>query len=240
MRCYLSPDQWSDGEVVLPADESHYALIVLRAAPGTSLELFDGAGRVAEAEIVVVQRGAVTVRVLKAWSVPAPAPSFHLLQALPKAQKMDLIIQKATELGVASIVPVRTEHAVVRLQGNRARKKVERWQTVALAAARQCGTAWVPVVQPVQDLEAAAAGQDRLLVGDLAEGSRPLKEVLAGARGEAVSSLGVMIGPEGDFSDSERAILRASGGIPVRLGPTILRTETAALYALSALRYEFR
>ncbi len=240
MRCYLSPDQWQDGEVVLPADESHYALNVLRATVGTSLELFDGSGRIAEAEIVAAQRGTITLHVSRSWSVAAPEPTFHLLQALPRAQKMDLIIQKATELGVTSIVPVRTEHAMVRLEGDRARKKVERWQTVALAAARQCGAAWVPVIQPVQDLAAVAGSEVRLLVGELGKGSRPLKEVLSEARAEAVGGLGVVIGPEGDFSDAEREVLRAAGAIPVSLGPSVLRTETAALYALSALRYEFR
>ena len=154
---------------------------------------------------------------------------------------MDLIIQKATELGASEIVPVLTERAVVRLKEDRGAGKQDRWEKIALNAAKQCGAAWLPKIAPVQTLKdflAARRAFGALFVCALDENARPIGEAIQAIRARPVSSVGVLVGPEGDFSAAEMEFIRAVGAISVSLGGSVLRSETAAIYALSILRYE--
>jgi 16S rRNA (uracil1498-N3)-methyltransferase len=242
MRCFVDPDAWGAEPIVLQPDESHYLLDVRRARPGEAVELCDGRGRIASATIQEVARGRVVVLPGPPRTHPRLCPAVTLVQALPKAQKMDWIVQKGTELGVACIVPVSTQQAVVHLNPERAGKKVDRWTTVARNATRQCGAAWVPEVEPVRRISEwldEARRPEWTFFGDLGPGAGPLDQVLEPLRAAPPPALAFIIGPEGDFSPEEREALLAAGIQPVHFGPGTLRTETAAIYILSICRYLF-
>lgn len=242
MRCYVEPAAWRADEMVLAEDEAHHLRTVLRGRIGAHLTLFDGRGRSAEVELVAVDRHGARLRVLQQHTRPPPAVELVVLQGLPREQKMDLIVQKATELGASRILPVATDHAVVRLREDNEAAKRGRWQKIALNAAKQCGSDWIPEVAPVQDLLACLGAMPRpdlFLLCSLDPDAVPLREALAAARGAAPRTIAVLVGPEGDFSARERAAARNAGARPVSLGLSILRSETAALYVLSILNYEF-
>jgi 16S rRNA (uracil1498-N3)-methyltransferase len=241
MRCYVPPEHWQAGELSLPPEEVHHLRTVMRERIGASIVAFDGAGRSADCEIIEMNRRHARLRVIQQHVHPRPEPEFTLVQGLPREQKMDLLIQKATELGALSIRPVRTDHSVVRLREDHEESKRGRWQRIALNAAKQCGANWVPIVEPVRPLLACLAEMPRvdlLLVCSLEPDAQPLREVLQAARETRPRSVAALVGPEGDFSARERAAARNAGGRAVRLGDSILRSETAALFVLSVLSYE--
>ena len=227
--------------MVLDADERHHLVDVLRVAEGSEVTVFDGAGREAVARVDAIGRAEVQLAMLQQRCHPAPAVAVTLIQAVPREQRMDMILQKATELGAHAIVPVITDHGVVRLRGDDEGKR-ERWKKIILNAAKQCGTAWLPTLAPVQSLgEALAAlppGGARL-VCSLEPDARPLRDVLQELRAKPPARITCIIGPEGDLSAREYAAARQAGARPATFGPLVLRVETAALYALSVLRYEF-
>ena len=241
-RCYIPPSDWPLAEVTLGEDESHHLLHVLRVKAGQKVEVFNGEGGTGLAAVETAGRDAVAVRILERSEQKRPAVQFALIQALPREQKMDLIIQKATELGASEILPITTEHAVVHLKQDRSEGKRERWEKIALNAAKQCGTAWLPKIAPAQALPTFLAARhkfDALLVCALDEKTRPIRDTIQSIKARPVSSVGVLVGPEGDFSAAEMESIRAAGALPVSLGGSVLRSETAAIYALSVLRYEF-
>ena len=242
MRCHIPPDAWNPSRLVADDDEAHHLIHVLRVRPGQPVEAFDGAGRTAEAEIDVIQKHRVELRVLQQREHPRPAVELTLIQAVPREQKMDLVIQKATELGVSRLVPVLTRHSLVRLRGDAGEAKQARWDRIVINAAKQCGAVWLPDVappQPMTDFLAARPPLDLLIVCSLEPDAQPLKDVLRAKRSAPPHRIAALVGPEGDFSQEERAAIRTAGAIPVTFGDLTLRTETAALYALAALKYEF-
>jgi 16S rRNA (uracil1498-N3)-methyltransferase len=159
---------------------------------------------------------------------------------------MDAIVRKATELGAARIAPLESERTQVHLDGERSDKKIEKWETAALEAAKQCGNAFVPEILPVQNAAAfmdAARGYDLKLIASLQPGAKPLKAVLANftaTQGRAPKKVLWLIGPEGDFTPAEMSQAQSAGFAPITLGPLVLRCETAAAYALSVLSYELQ
>lgn len=248
-RCYVEPSQWHAASIVLDAAETHHALRVLRIRDGEPVELFDGRGRTAKA---VLKTGAGTRRAASAFAEPvesprliAPPPVFiTLLQAIPKARRMDLVVEKATELGAMRIIPVRTERVVASPDEIRGGERRERWARLAVNAARQCATAWLPEVDEPRSLADALAVVDDgqpLFVGSLAASARPFRQVVASVRARlpAPERAAILIGPEGDLSDAEREEARAMGAMEVSFGRRVLRTETAAFFGLSVLGYEF-
>jgi 16S rRNA (uracil1498-N3)-methyltransferase len=241
MRCFITPSDWANDEIVLSPEESHHLLHVLHGRPGQRVEILNGAGGRGVAEIRSVAGRRVTVVVRERRSVPRPAVRVSLVQALPREQKMDLIVQKATELGASAIFPVLSEHALVRLKTEQAAEKRARWSRIALGAAKQSGAAWLPEIhlpQPLSDFLASRIGGDAFLVCSLGEGAEPVRDVLQRIRVTA-RDVSIAVGPEGDFSGDELESLRAAGAVPVSLGHLVLRAETAALYTLSILQYEF-
>jgi 16S rRNA (uracil1498-N3)-methyltransferase len=208
---------------------------VLRLQPGGVITLFNGEGGEYSATILRMGRSDVAVRVDHHAPVEREAGRrVHLAVGMPANDRMDWLVEKAAELGVRSVQPLHTAHSVLRLAGERATKKQAHWQSVAIAACEQCGGNRVPAVMPVADLAAwlpASADVAALrCVLSLAPGTRPLTEVLDDAPADA----GVLFlsGPEGGLSASEDAQARATGFVPVTLGPRVLRAETAALAAL--------
>ena len=208
---------------------------VLRLQPGDGITLFNGEGGEWRATIERMGRSDVAVTVNEHVAAEREAPrAVHLALGMPANERMDWLVEKATELGVASIQPLMTAHAVLRLSGERADKKRAHWEAIAAAACEQCGRNRVPLIHPVQAfsrwLEQPLPGDARRLVLSLAEGTRGIAHSGADPKDSLVLS-----GPEGGLSREEDAQARAAGFAPVTLGPRILRAETAALAALVLL-----
>lgn len=221
-------------ELDLPAAAARHVQ-VLRHQPGDAITLFNGEGGQWSATILRMGRSDVAVKVDAFEDIERePARRVHLAMGMPANERMDWLVEKAAELGVASLQPLHTAHSVLRLSGDRAAKKQGHWQSVAAAACEQCGGNRVPAVLPVADLAAwlrASEGTAPLrCVLSLAEGSRPLSEVLRGQTADAPVLF--LSGPEGGLSPQEDAQARSAGFVPVTLGPRVLRAETAALAAL--------
>ena len=221
-------------ELELPAAAARHVQ-VLRLQPGSVITLFNGEGGQWRASVLRMGRSDVAVRVDAFEAVESePQRRVHLALGMPANERMDWLVEKAAELGVASVQPLHTAHSVLRLSGDRATKKQAHWQSVAVAACEQCGGNRVPPVQPVAELTAwlprSADTAPLRCVLSLAEGARPLTELLRDtATGAPVLFLS---GPEGGLSAQEDAQARLAGFVPVTLGPRVLRAETAALAAL--------
>jgi len=241
-RFYIPPARWNLDRLVLDEEESHHAASVLRLKAGDRAVVFNGEGMQASVEIAGVGKRAVELKLIEASQSPAPACRITLGQAVPKGKNMDLIVQKATELGAAAIAPLLTAHTVVQFDARDAGKKREKWQTVAIEASKQCGQNWLPTVLPPQSLDALLPGDfDLLLIASLQPDARHPRQVLADyvqEKGARPANVLVLIGPEGDFTPAEIDHAKAHGCRPITLGPIVLRTETAALYCLSILNYE--
>lgn len=232
------PEALQPGQTVaLPPAASRHVQ-VLRLQPGDALTLFGDPlhGGEWRATVTAMGRQTVTVQVGERVAIERePTRAVHLAVGMPANERMDWLVEKATELGVASIQPLVTARSVLRLSGERADKKVAHWQAVAVAACEQCGGNRVPPVHPVRAFAdwLAQAAADVALPGaflSLAAGARPLHDWPLDA-----AACRVVLGPEGGFTDAEEAALRAAGWQPVSLGARVLRTETAALTALAVL-----
>ena len=240
MPRFYCPVLLATGEsLVLPAGAARHVQ-VLRMQPGDSITLFNGLEASPgefEATVTRMSRSDVEVILGGYSAVQREAVcTVHLAVGMPANDRMDWLVEKATELGVASIQPLITERSVLRLSGERADRKQAHWQSVAIAACEQCGRNRVPVVHPVMPLaqwfKAPASGRRLLL--SLREGSQPLQALLTGlaATNDEVTFLS---GPEGGLNDSEEMAALSDGFAGVSLGPRVLRAETAALAALTLL-----
>jgi 16S rRNA (uracil1498-N3)-methyltransferase len=227
----------------LSATEAHHALHVLRLKVGDALNVFDGHGHEAQCAIAEISKDAVRLNVLTQSTTPALPCRITLAQAIPK-KSMDLIVQKATELGVASIVPLASERTLVKLDEDS--KKMDRWREIALDSCKQCGNNWLPEIRPPQkarDFLGALPKSDLKLIGSLQPDAKPLKTILSGTSAlghSGTSSVLVLIGPEGDFTPAELGLAKSAGCLPLSLGSLVLRAETAAIYALSILNHELQ
>ncbi|MES1167410.1 MAG: RsmE family RNA methyltransferase, partial [Pseudomonadota bacterium] len=205
---------------------------------------FDGRGREWLTECIDPSRTTAVLRVKEACPAASRTFSISLAQALPKGSVMDDIVRQATEVGVARIVPLLSERSQVHLEGDRADKKMEKWRATAIEAAKQCGNPWLPEVMPIQDFPsflASANDCDLKLVASLHAGTTTLKKALATfshKHGHPPRSVLWLIGPEGDFSPGEMTAAVMAGFVPVTLGPLVLRSDTAAIYALSIVGHE--
>ena len=218
---------------VLSPEESHHLMRVLRIQSGQEITLFDGQGGVADAIVEAVSKTGVDARILKRWEVPPPAVQIDLIQAVPKADRWELVLQKAVELGATNIRPVLTKHT----ESKPNQKKQERWKKIVLNASQQCEVRWLPTIHPLEKIDTVLpsfADHDLVLVGSLFEGAKPLHDMSF----EEIKSVALLIGPEGDFAPEEVEAAVAAGAVPVTFGERILRTETAAIFGLSILAYE--
>jgi len=233
-RFFLPPDSWAD-EAWLIGDEAKHLSQVLRIRTGETVTVFDGNGRCAEATVTEVTRDRARLELGKVLEAPPLTPSITLAFAIPKGKNMDLVVQKAVELGVSKIQPLVTRRTIVQPGEG----KAEKWRRVTLEACKQCGLDHLPeVAEPLAFGEwlAKRSSADFALIASLAPGARPMREVV---RSEDFSAVTVLIGPEGDFTPEETTTALAAGFHPITLGSNVLRAETAALFCLSALRYEF-
>jgi 16S rRNA (uracil1498-N3)-methyltransferase len=239
-RCYIENGRWDGNRIIPSPEEAHHIRHVLRAKDGESVRVFNGAGREA---VAVLRAGPGEPLRLEVQDAALAAMDrgmdLVLVQAVLKGTRMDLLIEKATELGVSRIVPVLTQRTIPRLDEAQALQKKARWERIAVSAAKQCGTRWLPVIETPLALEPALqkviAGGEPLLLASLVENTRPLAAVIDEWRAVPPPSIAVVIGPEGDLTPEETARLLAAGAIPVSLGNLTLRAETAAFFAISAL-----
>jgi 16S rRNA (uracil1498-N3)-methyltransferase len=231
-RFYFDGELRTDALVELAEDAARHAR-VLRLRTGEPAVLFNGRGGEHEARIVEGRRPRVRVQVGAWHAIEREAPlAVTLVQGVSSGEKMDFTVQKATELGAAAIQPLLGEKSVVRLSAARAQAKLEHWRRIAISACEQCGRNRLPAIAAplnVAEFCRQPGGGLLLLLSPLAE--RGLREALV----PAPRALTIAAGPEGGFSAEEENLLAAAGFSPVRLGPRVLRTETAALAALAAI-----
>lgn len=238
MHRFFIPQLYNEEMSITGVNAKHIGK-VLRMQPGDKLQIVSDDGVSALAEITAISESTVTVRCLEVLAEShEPAVKITLAQGLAKGEKMDFIIQKAVELGAYSIVPVAMEHSVVRLDGVKADKKVERWQKIAEAAAKQSKRDIIPQVQAVQSVSQMLANNNckTKIIAYECEDRMSLKTALREAG--QLDDLLLIIGPEGGISEGELTKAREAGAVPVSLGRRILRAETAGLVAMSAIFYE--
>lgn len=221
--------------VALEPQAAKHLLTVLRLKPGTPLLLFDGSGFEFEAVLEQADKKQVWATLSASHGPAVESPlRITLAQGVSRGERMDFTVQKAVELGVAAIVPVLTERSVVKLDADKALAKQQHWQAVAVGACEQSGRVRVPPVQPVQRLDSFLAARPeiglKLLLDPL--GGATAGELPKPQDGRAL----LLVGPEGGLSEQERALATRCGYKGLRLGPRILRTETAALVALSVMQ----
>lgn len=222
---------------ILEGDEGFHAATVRRIRPGERLLIGDGAGELAHCEVEDAERGGLRARVLERRSVSAPAPPVTVVQALPKSERSELAIESATEAGADGFIAWRADRCVARWDGPRLEKGLRRWRAVARSAAGQSRRAFIPpVTGPLTTAELA-----RRVADDVAAGATVLAlhesatDPIAKHFASQSNSIVLLVGPEGGISDDEIVELTAAGAAPVRLGPAVLRTTTAAAVALGAL-----
>jgi len=216
-------------------------LRALRLGPGDSFFAFDGEGKRYRMRILEATSRSLRAEVLETWpQEPPPEVAVTLLVGLPKADKMDFILEKATELGCSRVAPFRSSRTIPRLDAQDAKRRRTRWERVALAAAKQCGSARVPEIPGLlsypEALALAASSEARIV---FYEGERRfgLKEALSGRGG--ARSVALLIGPEGGFSEDEVREAERAGFVRAGLGQRILRVETASIAAVSMVMYHF-
>lgn len=240
MHRFFIPQLYSEEMYIEGVDAWHISK-VLRMQPREKLQIVSDDGVSAVAEIASIDRERVYVRCLeKLAESHEPQVKLVLAQGLTKGEKMDFIVQKAVEMGAYSVVPVAMEHSVVRLEGAKAAKKVERWQKIAESAAKQSKRDIIPQIQPVQSMAQMLADNNfqTKIIAYECEDKISLKAALQAAEAGGIQKLLLIIGPEGGISEHELELAKAAGAVPVSLGRRILRAETAGLVAISAIFYE--
>lgn len=238
-RVHVEGPLTSEARQVIRGTAANHITRVLRLRVGDSLSLFDGRGGEYEARIDEFRKDAVHVSVSEQRSIERESPlSITLAQGISRGERMDWVVQKATELGVARIVPVLTERCVVRLDARQSESKLRHWRAIVVAACEQCGRNRLPEVAEPMTLHAflrektAAPTSLRLLLSPT--GERRVQDLTVSSTG----SVTVLIGPEGGLAEDEQAAAVAAGFQGVRLGPRVLRTETAAIAALAAIQQQ--
>lgn len=241
-RCYAPGANLAAGSTLeIEGEEARHALKVMRLRVGDECEVFNGAGQCAQGRIAATGgSSSLTLADLHPLPPLPPVAGITLALAIPKGSNMDLIVQKAVEMGVQRIVPLISERTIVRLDAREAAAKSSKWNRTVLEACKQCGVNTLPVVELPQ---AYAAFLQRADLPELkiqcaiVPHARPLRQLLETARATGHQHCVLLIGPEGDFSPAEYAAAEAAGYLPASLGPIILRVETAVFMATAAARY---
>ncbi|MGD8107926.1 16S rRNA (uracil(1498)-N(3))-methyltransferase [Pantoea sp. FN0302] len=223
-------------EIALSEDAANHVGRVLRMGSGQALELFDGSNLVFDAEILRADKRSVTVKVTQSRMDSRESPlHLHLGQVMSRGEKMEFTIQKSIELGVNVITPLFSERCGVKLDAERQAKKIQQWQKIAVAACEQCGRNVVPEVREAMSLETWCAEQDDAMKLNL----HPRAQHSINTLPQPVERVRLLIGPEGGLTAEEIAMTGQHGFTDILLGPRVLRTETTALTAITALQVRF-
>ncbi|HBV0722714.1 TPA: 16S rRNA (uracil(1498)-N(3))-methyltransferase [Serratia marcescens] len=235
-RIYHPQPLTDRAEIALSEDAANHVGRVLRMSAGQALQLFDGSNHVFDAEIVRVDKKSVLVRLGDGRVDDIESPlNLHLGQVISRGEKMEFTIQKSIELGVNVITPLFSERCGVKLDGERLAKKIQQWQKIAIAACEQCGRNRIPEIREAMSLEAWCAEQD----GSLKLNLHPRASHSINTLPQPVDRVRLLIGPEGGLSADEIAMTTGHGFTDILLGPRVLRTETTALTAITALQVRF-
>ena len=245
-RFYLPPSQTLQAILTLTDGEAHHALHVLRMRPGDRVAVLNGVGLEFLCEITETGPRSVTMSVVNKLFIPPLPYKLTLIQAIPKGKTMDLIVQKAAELGADRIVPILSERTVAHLDDDRSSGKVEKWQANAIEAIKQCGSAWLQSIEhplsPAAYL-ARAEKSELTFIATLQDNARHPRvhfQTFSEEHKRSPKSVAVWVGPEGDFTPAEVNAVMGGGALPITLGQLILRSETAAIYCLAVLNYELQ
>ncbi|MBG86936.1 MAG: hypothetical protein CMO80_08560 [Verrucomicrobiales bacterium] len=239
-RFFVPRAEIEEGEFALPAGEARHFSRVLRGRADVEITLLDGEGGRYLAKVESVSKQETIVGVLHREHVDQPLPRIKLYQCISKQKSMDWLIEKCTEIGVAHIVPIISTNAVAVPAEDKASAKAGKWRTLAVSALKQSGVTWLPRIdEPVSFSSAVSTLNGLCLVAALGNDVPPIKSVLRGLDDSESDEISIWIGPEGDFTPDELAILRDAGARCVSLGDSVLRTETAAFMTVGLVRYEF-
>ena len=238
-RFYVPKDAVREGAIFVSGDEAHHILDVMRLKVSDEVVAFDGSGKEYIGFVKEAGRKSLTIQISRTREAAGIASKrLTLIQAIPKKEKMDYIVEKATELGVGSIVPMITERTIVRWDDDKKDSAVKRWQRIAREAAKQCGRLDIPVIEPVRSFAEIAKDierYDRVLLAALSDGAIGLRQALKDFNGKDIA---VAIGPEGDFTPDEIKSMRQANVTLVNLGRLVLKSDTAGLAVLAILSYE--
>jgi 16S rRNA (uracil1498-N3)-methyltransferase len=228
--------------VELRRENLHYIKNVLRLKRGDPLILFEGMGFEYESTIRNITAQSVTVEIIRGKKLSIDGSTkITLAQALPKGNKMDVIIQKASELGVTRIIPFKSSRSIPKISENRMRLKIPRWQKIAIEASRKCGRENIPEITNIIDYDGALQWPKEGILKIIfweGETNTGIKEILHSKKYEGVTEFFIVVGPEGGFSNEEIEMASRAGFLSVSLGRLVLKVETAALVILSILQYE--
>ena len=235
-RIFLPPEKIFRDKAIIDGTDVKYLTHVLRSSLGDEITLLDGTGKGYKGKIASINKNKIEVQIKEAIKMETESSiDITLAQGIPKAEKMEIVIQKTTELGIKNIVPLITQRSVVKTKSP---VRLERWAKIAISSAQQSGRSKVPLIDGItgyrEFLSHGFSGTG--LIFYEGENKRGLKELLRGLK--SVKEITFLIGPEGGFTNEEVELATRRGFTPVGLGPRILRTETAAITALSILQYE--
>jgi 16S rRNA (uracil1498-N3)-methyltransferase len=245
-RFFVEPTESGKKLIELSEREAHHAAHVLRLQPKERVVVLDGQGAELLCQVDTVGKKGVTVSVYQRNIVPPLPYKLTLIQAIPKGKTMETIVQKATELGAWRVAPVLADRTVAHIDKENTETKVEKWNWIAIDSIKQCGSAWIPQIsEPITPSQYVASPEkcELNLIATLqpdAKHPRVYLRDFAQEKGRMPKSIGVWIGPEGDFTPAEINSIRSAGALPITLGQLVLRSETAAFYCLSVLNYELQ
>ena len=244
-RFFVPPEECQNDPIYLPKGEARHARSVLRLREGDRVIVLNGAGKELLCQVKDVRNDYTSLKLIQENTI-LPLPfEITLYQAVTKGKTMDLIIQKATELGVHRVVPILSERSIPDWDEDKAASKVEKWRSVCIESIKQCGSAWLPALEMPLKPEAAikdACGVEVSLIATLqSEAKHPRTHIdtYTLENGNAPKKLSIWVGPEGDYTPAEINLIRRNS-LPITLGPLVLRSDTAAIYCLAFLNYELQ
>lgn len=240
-RFYARPESVKGDKIYIDGPEAHHILDVMRLQKSDTVSVFDGTGTEYTGLIEETKRDRLTVKVVKIKKIPASnIPALSVIQAIPKGDRMDWIVEKSTELGMTTMMPVVTDRTIVRWNEEKRERHLKRWRKIAQSASKQCGRLDIPDIKDIlkfeRCIEKVGATEGLKLMAALNDEAADLKGLLKDLR--YPRNITIAIGPEGDFTPREIDRAKEAGFKIVTLGPRVLRSDTAALWALAVLNYE--